>query len=209
MLQPWELPHHEEKHHAIPLENGLWRGPRPESKACEQALQKKGLVAVGESKDCATRYYLAPHFIEAPKENITFSGPVEVIDLTDPEARATWITQRIAVGLQSWKEFPQHPPAFMAILNLTPDSFSDGGTLTHPTTGHLSPDRLLERVAEHEQHQAAWLDLGAESTESQQMGAERRREFPDRCRERRETTDGRRKGREPAHARREAQRIPR
>lgn len=164
MLQPWELPHHEEKHHAIPLENGLWRGPRPESKACEQALQKKGLVAVGESKDCATRYYLAPHFIEAPKENITFSGPVEVIDLTDPEARATWITQRIAVGLQSWKEFPQHPPAFMAILNLTPDSFSDGGTLTHPTTGQISPDRLLERVAEHEQHQAAWLDLGAEST---------------------------------------------
>ncbi len=159
MLQPWELPHYEEKHHAIPLEHGLWRGPQPQSKACEQALQKKGLTPVGESKDRATRYQLAPHFTDAPKEELE-----KDIDLADPETRATWIVQRIAVGLQSWKQFPQNPPAFMAILNLTLDSFSDGGALTHSTTGLLAPDLFLERVAEHEKYQPAWLDLGAEST---------------------------------------------
>lgn len=48
-------------------------------------------------------------------------------------------------------------PVWMAILNLTPDSFSDGGQLD-------SQDALLQSAHVAREQGAAWLDLGAEST---------------------------------------------
>ncbi|TVR44932.1 MAG: dihydropteroate synthase [Planctomycetota bacterium] len=45
----------------------------------------------------------------------------------------------------------------MGIVNLTPDSFSDGGEL-----GNW--DQVLARADQHLAHGAQWLDLGAEST---------------------------------------------
>jgi dihydropteroate synthase len=48
-------------------------------------------------------------------------------------------------------------PAVMAILNVTPDSFSDGGL-------HFDPVRAIEAALRMEQEGAAILDVGGEST---------------------------------------------
>jgi 2-amino-4-hydroxy-6-hydroxymethyldihydropteridine diphosphokinase / dihydropteroate synthase len=50
-----------------------------------------------------------------------------------------------------------HLPVWMGIVNLTPDSFSDGGELP-------DEDAIMGRVAEHVTAGAALIDLGAEST---------------------------------------------
>jgi dihydropteroate synthase len=50
-----------------------------------------------------------------------------------------------------------NPPCVMGIVNLTPDSFSDGGRLD-------SPDAALERLRDLAQSGAAIADVGAEST---------------------------------------------
>lgn len=48
-------------------------------------------------------------------------------------------------------------PLVMGILNLTPDSFSDGGTF-------IDPQRALDHALHMEAHGAAIIDIGAEST---------------------------------------------
>jgi dihydropteroate synthase len=47
--------------------------------------------------------------------------------------------------------------AIMGILNVTPDSFSDGGR-------HVDPDRAFSRALEMEEEGAEIIDIGAEST---------------------------------------------
>ena len=54
-------------------------------------------------------------------------------------------------------------PAVMAVLNVTPDSFSDGGK-------YMEPDRAFARAIELEEQGADIIDVGAEST---RPGAER------------------------------------
>lgn len=49
------------------------------------------------------------------------------------------------------------PPMIMGILNVTPDSFSDGGQ-------HNSPDKALERTIEMVAQGADIIDIGGEST---------------------------------------------
>jgi dihydropteroate synthase len=49
------------------------------------------------------------------------------------------------------------PPLVMGILNVTPDSFSDGGR-------HLDPDRACERAVQMVEEGAAIVDIGGEST---------------------------------------------
>jgi len=58
-----------------------------------------------------------------------------------------------------WKTFlaPPSSPTLMGILNLTPDSFSDGGQF-------LDPDAALEQALRLEADGADMLDIGAEST---------------------------------------------
>ena len=57
----------------------------------------------------------------------------------------------------------QGAPEIMGVLNLTPDSFSDGGELLAPR-GALRRDALLRRAEAFVEEGAAYLDLGAEST---------------------------------------------
>jgi len=54
-------------------------------------------------------------------------------------------------------------PKIMGVLNVTPDSFSDGGQLLS-SSGLLLQDRLLERAAQMVKAGAAILDIGGEST---------------------------------------------
>jgi dihydropteroate synthase len=56
-----------------------------------------------------------------------------------------------------WGPLLQSGPLFLGILNLTPDSFSDGGRFLDPTAALAQAQRLAEAGAR-------MLDLGAEST---------------------------------------------
>jgi len=60
-----------------------------------------------------------------------------------------WVTPR--------REFTLAQPLIMGILNLTPDSFSDGGLFTNP-------DRALEHALKMEADGADIIDIGGEST---------------------------------------------
>ena len=53
-------------------------------------------------------------------------------------------------------------PKIMGILNITPDSFSDGGSYHH--AGHLSLDLVLKRAEQMLAEGADILDVGGEST---------------------------------------------
>ncbi len=62
--------------------------------------------------------------------------------------------------LESWLQQlrdPHCPPSVMGILNVTPDSFSDGGR-------HLAVDAALARAAAMVEEGASIIDIGGEST---------------------------------------------
>lgn len=73
-----------------------------------------------------------------------------------PVKRMAWDGRTLPV---TW----QGAPEIMGVLNLTPDSFSDGGELLAPG-GALKRDALLRRAEAFVKEGAAYLDLGAEST---------------------------------------------
>lgn len=73
----------------------------------------------------------------------------QVGPLLTPEHPAAWITARGPIQLDR--------PVIVGILNLTPDSFSDGGRFLAPDAALAQSDRLLADGA-------AVLDLGGEST---------------------------------------------
>jgi dihydropteroate synthase len=66
-----------------------------------------------------------------------------------PEPPAHWITGRGSITLAR--------PVIMGILNVTPDSFSDGGRYLSPAEALVQADRLLAEGAD-------LLDIGGEST---------------------------------------------
>ncbi|MBP7251924.1 MAG: dihydropteroate synthase [Alphaproteobacteria bacterium] len=59
--------------------------------------------------------------------------------------------------LSAARRLPTHAPLWMGILNLTPDSFSDGGALA-------TPEQCSERLETYDRAGVQILDLGAEST---------------------------------------------
>jgi len=61
------------------------------------------------------------------------------------------------VNLPEWLENPDRPPLLMGVLNVTPDSFSDGGQWIDPAA---AADRAGHMLAEG----AAIIDVGGEST---------------------------------------------
>jgi len=61
------------------------------------------------------------------------------------------------------REIPIEAPLWMGVLNVTPDSFSDGGKF-------MSVDAAVQRARQLVQEGAQWLDIGGEST---RPGAER------------------------------------
>jgi dihydropteroate synthase len=69
--------------------------------------------------------------------------------LLPPDPAAVWVTARGPIPLDH--------PVILGILNLTPDSFSDGGRFLSPEAALAQADRLLADGA-------AVLDLGGEST---------------------------------------------
>ena len=81
------------------------------------------------------------------------TAPIAVTALT-----GAWrdTAARLGDAPPAWAGLPSHP-AVMGIINVTPDSFSDGGR-------HLDPGRAVERAAAMIDAGVAMLDVGAEST---------------------------------------------
>lgn len=86
-----------------------------------------------------------PWFVPPPLADVA----TQVGLLLPAEPPAAWITARGAVPLDR--------PVILGVLNLTPDSFSDGGRFLSPDAALAQADRLLADGA-------AILDLGGEST---------------------------------------------
>ena len=59
--------------------------------------------------------------------------------------------------IQKARQHKNHAPLWMAIVNLTPDSFSDGGFFTNE-------DTFTTKMLEYEKMGVSMIDLGAEST---------------------------------------------
>ena len=73
------------------------------------------------------------------------------------------LTENVSVTLQCGQRvLSLDTPQIMGVLNVTPDSFSDGGQLL--SNEGLLHDRLLERASQMVADGAAILDIGGEST---------------------------------------------
>lgn len=149
MSKPWELPWAELPHQALPLGEGRWRAPASESDACLRQLAGYGVHALEGLADGSGCY--AIHALQEYLPGLGEGSP------KDPDYRALWIATRLAHARQAMAERVS-APQFVAILNLTPDSFSDGGRFQTGTMGALYHAQCL--IAED----ADILDLGAEST---------------------------------------------
>jgi dihydropteroate synthase len=132
-------------HQALPLGDGDWRGPAADPSVSAAALRARGWCVVAPLPDGAWRW----RPVSAESGSATIAGT---------DAVAALEAARAAVAAP----FPPEP-RWMGILNLTPDSFSDGGRLCD---GEGRPRRtaLLDAARRMQDQGAAGLDLGAEST---------------------------------------------
>ncbi|MFK5957230.1 MAG: dihydropteroate synthase, partial [Planctomycetota bacterium] len=149
MLKPWELPWADMPHHSFPLGEGCWRAPAANGSACDAVLKGFGIVPLSPLADGSGSYSI--HHLPA------FLPDLQHGDLSDPAYRAHWIAARLWSARAAMARRLQ-TPKFMGILNLTPDSFAEGGTFGGGTMGPLYHAQCL--LAE----KADILDLGAEST---------------------------------------------
>ncbi|MEO2094339.1 MAG: dihydropteroate synthase [bacterium] len=80
------------------------------------------------------------------------------IDLEDLEglARTTTVGAQLLAAHSAWAA-PVPEPEIMGVVNVTPDSFSDGGLF-------LEPEQAIEHGLQLAAEGAAWLDVGGEST---------------------------------------------
>ena len=101
---------------------GWWRGPAAGSPECQEALDGAGVMIGPPLPDGSCRYRLTDS-----RGHLTrlAAGPVD-----DPWCRAHWIAARLQAAIDAEGAAPP-PPAFLAILNLTDDSFSDDAWTNH------------------------------------------------------------------------------
>jgi dihydropteroate synthase len=72
-----------------------------------------------------------------------------------------------AAQLHTWLRDPRRAPLVMGILNVTPDSFSDGGQFSDAASAVAHAEAMVEAGAD-------WIDIGGESTRpgSQRVAAD-------------------------------------
>ena len=66
--------------------------------------------------------------------------------------------------LFSKKELNFDVPKVMGVINLTPDSFSDGGRFNFPNSEKVDKGKVLKEIEKMQSHGASFIDIGAEST---------------------------------------------
>lgn len=129
---------------ALPLGGGAWRGPAPRDDAEARACAAAGWRAEEPLPGGAWRWRAGAPAGPAPAD-----APAPVRRLERARAACD-------------RPFPPRP-RWLAILNLTPDSFSDGGALLRPD-GAADVPAVLARARALLARGAEALDLGAEST---------------------------------------------
>ena len=78
------------------------------------------------------------------------------------EAKTAALGTRVAERERRWRQWIDTAPHVMGVLNVTPDSFSDGGELHR--NGRVDRDRLRRRASAMRAAGATALDIGGEST---------------------------------------------
>ncbi|MBC8405311.1 MAG: dihydropteroate synthase [Planctomycetes bacterium] len=158
--RPWHLQGFELPHHALPLADGMWRGPKPPANGATQ-LASIGLEPGAELADGAVAYRVDWQALQSWWQSRAGQPEFHSAQKFLPQM-SEWIAARIWLGRQALAQFPP-APQFMAILNLTPDSFSDGGQLMHADRS-VAIALVVKQAQLAISQGAAWLDLGAEST---------------------------------------------
>lgn len=90
---------------------------------------------------------------ELPAGELVLEGPAEAVEALAREHPT------LAALVEAWEAAlsPPGPPRLMGVLNVTPDSFSDGGRF-------LDPDAAVEQGRRLRAEGATWVDVGGEST---------------------------------------------
>jgi dihydropteroate synthase len=135
----------------LPLGDGAWRGPPPRDAAQLAALAALGWQAEAALPDGSWSW----RALGPPRPST--SGSHHAHD--EDGALAEQFERARAADAAAFPAEPQ----WLGVLNLTPDSFSDGGALL-AADGAPEPDAVLRRAAALLAQGAAALDLGAEST---------------------------------------------
>jgi dihydropteroate synthase len=143
VARPWDFSDFGKEPVFLPLEEGWWRGPRENDPAILESLAEVGLASGPPRADGSSSW--RPSRIGEP-----------LAVAIDHPTRAFEIARKYNAALEGFFA-PPPLPSFMAILNLTEDSFSDGGAL-------LPAGALEEAATLRKAEGASWLDLGAEST---------------------------------------------
>jgi dihydropteroate synthase len=158
-MRPWELPRYEAPHQAIPLGDGWWRAPAPLANR-EHFLQLASDAGLREAvllPDGSLALRPDARFVRQALALKTDRSPADPSNFEEKSwADLSFAIARIEAGIRAVEQ-PPGAPNWMAILNLTSDSFSDGGELQTETA-------LLAQAERAKAQGAAWLDLGAEST---------------------------------------------
>jgi dihydropteroate synthase len=84
-------------------------------------------------------------------------SPDEVLATADDRNQAAAVIDRLTAARVDWAGLPLDRPAIMGILNVTPDSFSDGGR-------HNAPARAIAAARAMIEAGAGIVDIGGEST---------------------------------------------
>jgi len=132
----------------LPLGEGWWRGPTPSTPGVAEAVRAGGWEAGPRLADGATAWRVA----EARPTDAATASP-----------EAARIRSALDAAHAAHADFPAEPPRLLAVLNLTPDSFSDGGRLLDDA-GRPRRGAVLAAAEQLVADGADALDLGAEST---------------------------------------------
>ena len=89
--------------------------------------------------------------------SVSRATPDALLSMADDRNRAVAALDRLAAPRPDWAGLPLDRPAIMGILNVTPDSFSDGGR-------HNAPARAVAAGRAMIDAGAAIVDIGGEST---------------------------------------------
>ncbi len=147
-------------HQTLPLTGGWWRTRAGASHVAQRTiLHELGLHEPRILPDGSQAWRPSAAFLSAaldPNEQQPHADCSVVLpSQLDDDSRA--LIEDLLAAIAAQAAPAPRPPEWMAILNLTPDSFSDGGSLD-------APEAVLAQARTAVEQGASWLDLGAEST---------------------------------------------
>ncbi|MCH2100986.1 MAG: dihydropteroate synthase [Planctomycetes bacterium] len=130
------------RHQPLPLASGWWRTSWPTLSA--EQLSELACLGLNEAR-------------QLPDGSIALRPSSDFLNGSGAPQIISEGVGHLRQAMLAYVTPPQRPVEWMMVLNLTPDSFSDGGELDNV-------DAITTRAEVAIAEGAAWLDLGAEST---------------------------------------------